>query len=807
MNFKEKLLTAEPIIIDGGMGSLLFQKIPGYAGSFELLNVEKPEILQDIHRQYFEAGSELVETNTFGGSIIKLAEYGLEHRCAEINEAGAALARKVADEYNGFVGGSVGPTGKLIEPMGETPAEEIYKSYAEQMIGLERGGAHVIAIETMNDIQEAKLALMAARDNTSLPVICSMTFEENGKTMTGTDMLTAFSTLSEYGAHVVGANCSMGPAAMVKIFRDNIQALAELGIPLSVWSNAGLPEMIDGRTVYRLSADSFAASSLELADMGVKVIGGCCGTTPEHIAALKKAVSGKTFSPRRHERSYGYITSRSKVLDLKKHRGLILLGERLNPTARKKFAEDLREGRQTFLRAESRKQVEEGAHILDINVGVPSIDETAVMNRSIITLSSTVDVPLMIDSDNAAVIERALLTYPGIPIVNSVNGKEKSIRTVIPLLKRFGCFVVALCLDDSGVHQDAEKRIAAGRRLLDTLDSEGIDLNRVFVDPLILAESAEPGSALETLKVIEYFSKKGIKTSIGLSNISFGLPQRKHINTVFLNLALARGLTAAIINPSAVRIIDEYSPEEKLALEFLEGNDPGAARYIAHFRESSAAESGTAAGSAAQRNGIDQIYHSVVEGNVDDIEEQVQAALKEHDPPVIMNQGLLRALEKVGDLYSTGEYFLPQMIASANTMKKGFNILKPLLAGESAEKRGKVVICTVKGDIHDIGKNIVAMMMENHGFEVRDLGKDVPAETIIQTARDISADLICLSSLLTTTMNEMRNISELLKEAKLDIPLLVGGAVVNEEYAKSIGAHYGKDAVDGVNKAKSLMVR
>ncbi|PKL37617.1 MAG: 5-methyltetrahydrofolate--homocysteine methyltransferase [Spirochaetae bacterium HGW-Spirochaetae-1] len=807
MNFKEKLLTPEPIIIDGGMGSLLFQKIPGYAGSFELLNVEKPEILQDIHRQYFEAGSELVETNTFGGSIIKLAEYGLDHRCAEINEAGAALARKVADEYNGFVGGSVGPTGRLIEPMGETPAEEIYKSYAEQMIGLERGGAHVIAIETMNDIQEAKLALMAARDNTSLPVICSMTFEENGKTMTGTDMLTAFSTLSEYGAQVVGANCSMGPAAMVKIFQDNIQALSRLGIPLSVWSNAGLPEMIDGRTVYRLSADSFAASSLELADMGVKVIGGCCGTTPEHIAALKKAVSGKTFSPRRYERSYSYITSRSKVLDLEKHRGLILLGERLNPTARKKFAEDLREGRQTFLRAESRKQVEEGAHILDINVGVPSIDETTAMNRSIITLSSTVDVPLMIDSDNAEVIERALLTYPGIPIVNSINGKEKSIRTVIPLLKRFGCFVVALCLDDSGVHQDAEKRIAAGQRLLDTLHSEGIDLSRVFVDPLILAESAEPGSALETLKVIEYFSKKGIKTSIGLSNISFGLPQRKHINTVFLNLALARGLTAAIINPSAVRIIDQYSTEEQLALEFLEGSDPGAARYIAHFRESSAVESGASPGSAAQRNSIEQIFYAVVEGNVDDIEEQVRTALKEHDPPSIMNQGLLRALEKVGELYSTGEYFLPQMIASANTMKKGFNILKPLLAGESAEKRGKVVICTVKGDIHDIGKNIVAMMMENHGFEVRDLGKDVPAETIIQAARDISADLICLSSLLTTTMNEMRNISELLKEAKLDIPLLVGGAVVNEEYAKSIGAHYGKDAVDGVNKAKSLMAR
>ncbi len=807
MNFRERLKQPEPIVIDGAMGTILFQKVPGYAGSFELLNVDQPAVLEDIHALYFDAGSDMVETNTFGGSLIKLAEFNLADRCEEINEAGAALARRVADRYGKYVGASVGPTGKLIEPMGETPAEEIYESYAAQMRGLARGGADAIVIETMNDIQEAKLALLAAKDHTELPVICSMTFEENGKTMTGTDMLTGFATLSAYGADVVGANCSMGPDGMVDIWQKSIDEIKQIGVDFSVWSNAGLPEMEDGKAVYRLSPEKFAEYSLEFARMGVRIIGGCCGTTPDHIRALAGKLKEVSLPPTPSEKSYRFLTSRSKAHDMGSHHGLLVLGERLNPSARKKFAADLKEGKQDFLREESRKQVKEGAHVLDINVGLPGIDEIAAMHRSIATLSNTVDVPLMVDSDNPEVLEKALMTFPGIPIVNSINGKQKSIDTVLPLIKRFGCYVVALCLDDDGIHQDADKRIAAGDRLVSILESEGILRNRIIIDPLMLAESAEPGAAMETLKVVKHFTSKGIKTSVGLSNISFGLPQRKHINNMFLSMAVEKGLSAAIVNPTTIKLIESPSEEEILAKNFLTGKDPDAAAYIAHFKDQTAAGPVQPQKETGPVNIIESIFNLVVEGNVDAIEEELSEALKDYSPSEIMDDGLLKALEKVGDLYSTGEYFLPQMIASANTMKKGFLKLKPLLSGDSSEKTGTVVICTVKGDIHDIGKNIVAMMMENHGFEVHDLGKDIPSEEIIKKAVEVNSDIICLSSLLTTTMGEMKTVRESLDREGINIPVMIGGAVVNEEYAASIGAHYSKDAVEGVNRAKELITQ
>ncbi len=805
MNFKERLKKPEPIVVDGAMGTLLFQKIPGYAGSFELLNVEQPALLEEIHGLFFDAGADLVETNTFGGSRIKLAEFNLADRCEEINEAGAALARRVAHRYGKYVGASVGPTGRLIEPMGETPAEEIYESYAAQMRGLARGGADLIVIETMNDIQEAKLALLAAKDHTDLPVLCSMTFEDNGKTMTGTDMLTGFATLSACGADIVGANCSMGPDGMLKIWQENIDDLKKLNIDFSVWSNAGLPEMEEGRAVYRLTPEKFANISVEFAKMGVRLVGGCCGTNPDHIGALAGKLKGLSLPPTPAEKSYRFCTSRSRCHDMEAHEGLLVLGERLNPSARKKFAAELKEDKRDFLREESRKQVKEGAHLLDINVGLPGIDEIEAMHRSVSILSNTVDVPLMIDSDNPQVLEKALMTYPGVPIINSINGRQTSIDTVLPLLKRFGCYVVALCLDDNGIHQDAKKRIAAGDRLVEILAKEGIAPERILVDPLMLAESAEPGAAMETLKVVEHFTAKGIKTSLGISNISFGLPQRKHVNNMFLSMAREKGLTAAIVNPGTLKLIESPSEEEVLARDFLTGNDPDAARYIAHFKD----QQGTTPAPAREDTGpvdiIEKIYTLVVEGNVDVIEDTVNEALKEKSPQDIMDQGLLKALEKVGDLYSTGEYFLPQMIASANTMKKGFAILKPILSEASTEKKGTVVICTVKGDIHDIGKNIVAMMMENHGFEVHDLGKDIAAEDVIKKAVEVKSNIICLSSLLTTTMGEMKTVRENLDRDGIAIPVMVGGAVVNEEYAESIGAHYSKDAVSAVNLAKRLV--
>lgn len=805
MNFSDFISDRKPVFMDGAMGTMLFKEIPDYSGCFELLNTERPEILQKIHRLYLEAGAQIIETNTFGANPIKLAAFGLASRCRELNAAGAALARETALDYGALVGGSVGPSGLLIAPTGDANPEEIYNAFAEQTKGLADGGADLIIIETMNDIQEARLALIAAKDVTNLPVICSMTFDANGRTMTGSDILTSFATLAGCGASALGINCGMGPETMLEIFKEKMPAILALGLPLCAWANAGLPRLVDGETVYDLSPHKFAETSLMFAELGISFIGGCCGTTPEYIAALKKLSGGKITNAKNTGVKSVYITSRSKALDLNQEK-FIQIGERLNPTARKNFAADLKEGKQNFLREESRKQAAEGAHVLDINVGVPGINEEEAMRNSVVTLCNTVDIPLMIDSDNPKVIERGLFYYPGIPIINSINGTEESLNGIIPLIKRFGCLIVALCVDETGIHMEANKRIAIGERIINRLEAEGIDKSRVIVDALMLAESAEPGSAAETLLVIQHFAAQGIKTSIGLSNISFGLPQRKYINNVFLTMAVKKGLAAAIVNTANMQIIENYSPEEILASNYLTGADEGAAKYIAFFSGNTTASSSTTAETANNADIISRINKAVLDGNKDSIEELIYTALKEHSAQQIMDDGLLAALDTVGDKYSSGEFFLPQMLASANTMKLGFQALKPSLTASGEGKRaGRVIICTVKGDIHDIGKNIVAMMLENHGFEVYDLGKDVPAETIIENAEKLSPDIVCLSSLLTTTMGEMKTVANMLEEKGLNIALMIGGAVVNAEYAEGIGAHYTDDAIRCVEKAKRLL--
>ncbi len=803
MDFKEKLAQNRPVIVDGAMGTMLFKKLPGYTGNLELLNVERPDVLLEIHREYAGAGADIIETNTFGGSTLKLTESGLDGRCTEINEQAAGIARQAANERECLVGGSVGPTGVLAAPMGEAAPEEVYNAFATQVKALEQGGADVIVIETMNDLQEARLALLAAKDNTGLPVISSMTFEESGNTLTGTDMLTGLATLAQAGADVVGSNCSMGPEGLTKIYGSYVENLKTLNIPLSVWANAGLPEIVDGTPVYKLSPEKFAELCLGFAQMGVRVIGGCCGTTPDHIAALAARLKDFPVQKIDGDLQHRFITSRYTAIDVEKAPRPVIIGERLNPTARKRFAAELKEGQFSFLREESRKQVEEGAHILDINVGVPDIDETAAMQKSVAILSHSVRVPLMIDSDNAGVTGQALMYYPGIPVINSINGKDNNFNAMLPHLQRFGSFVVALCLDESGIHVDAQKRIDIGQRLVERLAENGISPSRVLVDPLMLTESAEPGSAAETLKVIRHFQSRGIKTSLGISNLSFGLPVRKHINNAYLKKAVEAGLDAAIFNPVSLTSPGEYNEGEKMALAYLEGDDPGAAQYIAHFGGKTP-EKPAKTEEQDVKTILDRIFTMVVEGNSDEIASTIKEALERHNPEDIMNNALIQALEHVGDLYSRGEYFLPQMIASANSMKAGFTVIQPLLKQGSVKKTGKVVICTVKGDIHDIGKNIVAMMLENHGFDVIDLGKDVAAETIIDAVKEHKPNIVCMSSLLTTTMYEMKTVSQLLKDEKLDVSLLVGGAVVTREFADSIGASYAPDAVEGAKAAKEL---
>ncbi|MCX7677593.1 MAG: homocysteine S-methyltransferase family protein [Spirochaetes bacterium] len=802
MNFYEIVSQKAPLLLDGAMGTMLFELLPGFSGCVEQFNLENPQVVLKIHRAYIEAGADIILTNTFGGSPVKLAQYGLADKCNDINAAAAQIAREAAKGKDVFVAGSIGPSGKLVRPVGDIGPEEIYESFFRQAKSLAKGGVDLLVIETMTDLAEMRLALLAAKEACALPVVCSMSFEENGRTVTGNPLWVAFQTLAECGASAVGINCSMGPDGLFRLYSDHIEKLRELGIPLTVWANAGMPEIVDGKAIYKLNPERFAEMSARFAALGISIIGGCCGTTPAHIAELKKRIASAKALHRAFTRQFRWITSPFSSLDVSTARRPILIGERLNPTARKKFAEELKEGKTAFLRDESKKQELEGAQVLDLNVGVPGIDETKAMQRCVEILITTAKVPLMFDSDNYRVIERALVSYPGVPVINSINAKQKSFETILPLIKKFGSFVVALCMDESGIHRESSKRIAIGESLLEKLCANGIALERIFIDPLILAESAEPGAAMETLKVIHHFAQKGIKTSIGLSNISFGLPQRKFINNAFLNMAIERGLTAAIVNPAAVRISRELTEEEMLARDFLEGRDMRAAKYIARFAHHPSEQKDVSATKEdISSDVLLEVKNLVVEGDSENIVRAIERALNQYSPEEVMNGALIKGLEIVGDLYSQGIYFLPQMIASAQAMKTGFERLKPLLKKESVEKKGTVVICTVKGDVHDIGKNIVAMMLENHGFEVIDLGKDVDVEIAINTAVEKNAQILCLSSLLTTTMGEMERGSKIIKEKNLPLTLIVGGAVVTKEYADRIGARYGADAVEGVKIA------
>lgn len=792
--------------MDGAMGTMLFARLPDYSGCFELLNVQRPDVIKDIHQAYLAVGATIIETNTFGGSDVKLAEFGLADRCEELNKAGALIAKEAAAAYGGFAAGSMGPTGLLPAPVGDTPTDTIYRTYARQASALAAGGADLIVIETMHDVQEARLALLAAKETTGLPVLVSLTFDETGRTMTGTTMSAAFATLAACGADALGANCGLGPEALANVFASAMPVVSRIGVPLCAWPNAGLPRVSGGVTAYSLQPEPFAQAAARLAELGVSVLGGCCGTTPEHIQALGKRTVGFSGAGGRKEREY-FITGRTDLLDTR-GKDFMIIGERLNPTARKAFAAELKAGKQTFLIEEAIKQAEEGAMLLDINIGVPDIDEPAAMEASVAALCRTVNLPLMIDSDNPAVLLRGLAAYPGVPVVNSVNGKASSFEAIVPLVKRFGCFVAALCIDDTGIHKEADARIAIGDALVEKLINAGIDARRIIVDALMLAESAEPGGAIETLKVVEHFSRLGFATSLGVSNISFGLPMRKHVNNAFLAMARASGLKAAIVNPASIRLeaSEELLPEEVLAQDFLLGKDTGAAAYIARFANPiSAAEPARAAEQSESL--IERIKRATLHGNAQLTSELVSSAIAAGESgQKIMDFGLLSALEEVGEKYSSGEFFLPQMIASANAMKAGFALLKPLLAAESPNVRpGRALICTVKGDVHDIGKNIVAMMLENHGFEVFDLGKDVAAEVILEQAEKIKPDIICLSSLLTTTMGEMEKVAKMMKERGIRVPLMVGGAVVNGDYAAGIGAHYTADAAACAEAAKRLI--
>lgn len=791
------------LVFDGAMGTMLLNY--GFKGGCaEKLNLENPTLISKIHQEYALAGADVIETNTFGASAVKLAEYNLQDKVEEINIAAVKIARRVCSK-NKLVAGDIGPLGKLMEPIGQVSFDEAYKVFAEQAKALEKGGADLLIIETISDIQEMRAALIAAKNETQLPVLCSLTYAENGKTITGTDFLTAAITCEALGADAICTNCGNGPEQLYQMLKPLKKEIQKIQVPLMIMPNAGLPEIEEGSAVYRMEPKAFASNVAKINELGFEMFGGCCGTTPAHIKQLKIFLTKSFQNPKkiRKDKHTLIFTSRQKQLELTKKSPLLVVGERLNPTARKAFAAELKEGKTQFLKEESLKQKDEGAHLLDLNVGTPEIDQIAMMKKMLNILSTSCDLPLCIDSDDSKVIEEALKNYPGIALVNSVNGKENSLKEVLPIVKKYGAAVIALALDEKGIPKTAQARMKIIKKIVKKCDLLEIAKNKIFADTLVMAVATEAGAPVVTLETIKLCKKEGLKTSLGVSNVSFGLPQRKIINNAFLTLAVKAGLSAGIVNPASLKIYKTENQEFKLAKDVLLGKDKGARNYIKKMSKEPRKEK-AGQSKKQKKNILDLLYQAVVDGAENEIVGFVENALKDNSPQKILDV-LITGIEKVGELYEQGDYFLPQMVMSANTMKKAFIRAKQNIPADSIKSKGTAIICTVKGDIHDIGKNIVAMLLENHGFRVIDLGKDIPVKTIIEVAIREKADLVLLSALLTTTMLEMKTVKKELEKNNVKAKVMVGGAVVTDGFASKINASYAKDALGAVKLAKELI--
>jgi len=786
-SFLERLKN-EILVFDGAMGTEL---PPNLGRCPEELNLIHPEVVAKVHSSYIEAGADVITTNTFGGNRLKLKESGLEDRLEEVNTKGIEIAKGAAGEKT-LVAASVGPTGKLLEPLGEFTFNQFYDVYREQIKALAKAGADIIILETMLDIQEAKIALLAAKESCDLPVISSLTFTEEGRMVTGSDPLIATTILEPLKPDVLGANCSLGPKGLMNVMRDFVYYS---NLPLIVEPNAGLPRLVQGKTVYPATPNYMARYALEFVDLGINIVGSCCGSGPEHTKAIVKLV-GDREPKERKVMPETRLASRTKAVSFSKKP--VIVGERINPTGKKTLQEELRNDRFSLVRKEAKKQEEEGAKILDINVSGEGIDEARAFRKVALTIEKTVDLPLSIDSLNPEVIEKALQVIGGKALINSVNGKEESLKIILPLAKRFGAAIIGLTLDEEGIPKTAQKRLKIAKKIIDRAVEVGISKENIFVDPLTLTVASQQEQVMESLEALKLIKEElGVQTILGISNISFGLPNRPLLNATFLHLSKKYGLDAAIVNPRDVRL-----KSSSLALKVLKSEDKGAKEYIK-------AQKGIIEEEIKPKEEIDirkKLSEAIIGGNKEDILRLVEKALKEGLKPLeIIDKILTPAITLVGERYDEGTYFLPQLISSAEVMKLACEKLSKKLKKEALPTQRKIVMATVEGDIHDIGKNIVSLLLSNHGFRVIDLGKDVKKEKIIQEVLSQKADLIGLSALMTTTMGRMKEIGDELKRRRINIPTLVGGAVVTSQYAKRIEATYAKDAIEAVKKAKELI--
>lgn len=781
MDFKE-LIKQGTILLDGAMGTMLQNAGLEAGAAPELLNIDKPELIEDIHRKYVEAGSQIVYANTFGANRYKLKNNSVK----EIISAGISIAKKACGK-KALVALDIGPIGQLLEPSGTMTFEEAYDIFKEQIIAGE--SADVIVFETMTDLYELKAAVLAAKENSRQPIVCTMTFEENRRTFTGCCVSSMALLLNGLGVDAVGINCSLGPSQLIPICKE---LLEWTDMPVVLKPNAGLPDPVTEK--YDVSPEEFAEQMKYAASCGVKIFGGCCGTTPEYISALKKALDGTEVRRRKAlPRSAVCTPSRTVVIDRPR-----IIGERINPTGKKLFKEALRNNDTGYILNQAIEQIRAGADILDVNVGLPEIDEKAMMIKAVKEIQSVTDAPLQIDSTIPEVLEAALRIYNGKPIVNSVNGEESSLETVLPLVKKYGAAVVGLTLDKNGIPPKAEQRFAIAEKILKRAMYYGIPKEDVFIDCLTLTASAEQEAVMETLRALGRVKKElGLKTVLGVSNISFGLPNRPLINQNFLTMALTYGLDLPIINPN----VDAMTGAVR-AYKLLANIDKNSFDFIAAYNSAAVQKTEN-----KDENNI-SLEYAVENGLKDESAKATAELLKTADPMEIINGALIPALDKAGEQFEKGTIFLPQLILTAGAAQAAFGVIREKMISENSSpvSKGKIVLATVKGDIHDIGKNIVKVLLENYGYTVIDLGKDVPCEEVVRAALEHRVKLVGLSALMTTTLKSMEETIRLLRESGSECKVVVGGAVLTPEYAEKIGADfYAKDAKETCDIAKRIV--
>ena len=780
---------AEIILLDGGMGTMLQAAGLPLGQLPELWNITRPEAVSAVQRRYAEAGSKVLYTNTFGANRYKAA--GCEYDVGELVAAGVRCARSAAEGFDGVrVALDIGPTGRLLEPLGDLSFEEAYDVFREIVTAGAAAGADLVVIETMSDLGEMRAAVLAAKENCDLPVWATMTFEATGRTFLGVSVGAMALTLSGLGVDALGFNCSLGPKELLPLVEE-LRSWTDL--PLIVKPNAGLPDPATGE--YHITPAEFAAELSVAPEKGVTILGGCCGTTPDFIRAAAEALSGVRPAPRSDKIRSGVCSATAAV----ETDGVRVIGERINPTGKKRFQQALREGDIDYIVARGVEQQDAGADILDVNVGLPGLDEPAMMRRTVKALQAAVDLPLQIDSSDPRAIEAGLRAYCGKAIVNSVNGKKEVLDAILPLCKKYGAAVVGLCMDENGIPQDRQGRVAIARRILEAALSYGIPKEDVLIDCLTLTVSAQQEQAVETLAAVRAVKEElGLHTVLGVSNISFGLPARENITASFLTQAMHAGLDLPIVNPNQSAVMDAIA-----SFRVLSGEDRDSEAYIRRFANASA-EPVPAAKSGAEMT----LGEAIMRGLSAETAALTEKALAEMDELAAVDRLLIPALDRVGERYEKGEIFLPQLMKAASAACAGFEVIKTRIAkrGGASVSKGKIILATVRGDIHDIGKNIVRVVLENYGYTVIDLGRDVPSETIVETAVRENVKLVGLSALMTTTVTSMAETIAALRESGHDCKIMVGGAVLTEDYAAQIGAdYYAKDAKQGADIAKKVL--